>query len=343
MTKLAIGAFCLAFHGPLLYKAKILKIHEAGSKTVIDKNGSDTEVDLDEIPEEIRKETCYYIHYNGWKASWDEWVSDQRLKELNDENLQLQKELVQSLKPPKKQNTPTQGTSSPPQTSANKASTPAKRKADSTETNTGTSSSSKKAHQESIKSATRAPELERKNEFTLQIPDDLKTILVDDWEYITKDHQLISLPANTTVQDILEAYQGSFGTNQLDITETEKLKEFCSGLRLYFNRSLGKLLLYRFERYQYLNLYESAKTPDGGSYESKDIDYSKLYGGEHLLRLLVVFPSLIATSMMDQVSVGILKNMIEKFLVFLNEKKDTYFSKSYENSPPHYEAEGRLV
>lgn len=161
---------------------------------------------------------------------------------------------------------------------------------------------------------------------------------MDDWELITKDHQLIILPAQRTVDDILQAYQRSFG-DTLDVVESEKLKEFLTGLRLYFNRSLGKLLLYRFERHQYLELYAKAEAGEGVSYEKKEIEYTKLYGGEHLLRLLVVFPSLIANSMMDQVSVSILRKMLEQFLVFLDKNKKTFFAKSYENPPPHYEAE----
>lgn len=47
----------LAFHGPLIYEAKILKVSETkDAKTA----GSGT--------------PRYFIHYHGWNKNWDEWV-----------------------------------------------------------------------------------------------------------------------------------------------------------------------------------------------------------------------------------------------------------------------------
>jgi mortality factor 4-like protein 1 len=60
----------LAFHGPLLYEARVLKravFHDA---------------------------PCYFLHYTGWAKKWDEWVGLDRIKARTKENLDLMKRLV---------------------------------------------------------------------------------------------------------------------------------------------------------------------------------------------------------------------------------------------------------
>ncbi|KAL8806013.1 MAG: hypothetical protein Q9200_005207 [Gallowayella weberi] len=54
----------LCFHGELLYEAKILEVSH-------------------DNPSEPYQ---YHVHYKGWKASWDDWVEDHRLRKMNDEN-----------------------------------------------------------------------------------------------------------------------------------------------------------------------------------------------------------------------------------------------------------------
>ncbi len=50
-----------------------------------------------------------------------------------------------------------------------------------------------------------------------------------------------------------------------------------TGIKQYFERALGKLLLYRFERLQYVELNEKDET--------KGKNVCDIYGAEHLLRL----------------------------------------------------------
>lgn len=57
--------------------------------------------------------------------------------------------------------------------------------------------------------------------------------------------------------------------------EEDIFDEVLSGIKIYFNRSLGKILLYRFERQQFLDLKKA----------KPDEDPSNIYGAEHLLRL----------------------------------------------------------
>jgi len=47
------------------------------------------------------------------------------------------------------------------------------------------------------------------------------------------------------------------------------------GIQLYFDRALGNILLYRFEREQYNNIIK----------ENEEKSMSEVYGVEHLIRL----------------------------------------------------------
>lgn len=103
--------------------------------------------------------------------------------------------------------------------------------------------------------------------------------------------------------------------------EADIFEEVISGLHIYFDRCLGNILLYRFERQQYVDIRRSN---DGK-------EMSEIYGAEHLLRLfgdshscsryqhvanqrVVSLPGLIAHTSMDQQSVQTLKEHIEGML-----------------------------
>jgi mortality factor 4-like protein 1 len=47
----------------------------------------------------------------------------------------------------------------------------------------------------------------RKPEIKLDIPDTLKGQLVDDWENVTKNQQLVTLPRQVTINDVLSRYK----------------------------------------------------------------------------------------------------------------------------------------
>lgn len=194
----------------------------------------------------------------------------------------------------------------------------------------------------------------------LTVPDQLKAELVDDWEYITKEKKLITLPRKVTVNDILAAYKDSVrpkkhsppppasapspsstggSSNITDTTnnsnsnstdsnkskgfssifsgsEEEVFDEVINGIRLYFDRGLGNILLYRNERSQ----YQSIKKKYGDNSRMSDI-----YGPEHLLRLFVSFPALIAQTNMDQQSITVLREHLENFLRYLVENRSKLF------------------
>ena len=93
-----------AYHGPLIYEAKILKLKNGKDSFII--NQDFQHEPLEEKPnssgnhhhhhhsQHIAKfdpkkwqdQTCYYLHYQGWNSKWDEWVGIDRIMEYNEEN-----------------------------------------------------------------------------------------------------------------------------------------------------------------------------------------------------------------------------------------------------------------
>ena len=86
------------------------------------------------------------------------------------------------------------------------------------------------------------------------------------------------LPRNPNVVDILQAYSAaekSARPKRPGSAEADIFEEVISGIQVYFDRCLGNILLYRFERQQYVDIRRSN---DGK-------EMSEIYGAEHLLRL----------------------------------------------------------
>lgn len=81
----------------------------------------------------------------------------------------------------------------------------------------------------------------------LLIPDSIKAILVDDWENVTKNQQLVPLPAPRPVNTILEDYKEFEKPKRQPGPGPDILDEVIAGLKEYFNKCLGRILLYRYE------------------------------------------------------------------------------------------------
>lgn len=74
----------LCFHGDLMYEAKITDLRSASDPTNIN-------------PQTIKADDAQYrVHYKGWKASWDDWVSQDRIRKFTDDNKQLAAQLQQA-------------------------------------------------------------------------------------------------------------------------------------------------------------------------------------------------------------------------------------------------------
>lgn len=110
--------------------------------------------------------------------------------------------------------------------------------------------------------------------------------------------QLVPLPRTPSVATILAEYENSIATAAKPPRSLSLTREVVSGLKLYFDKSLGNNLLYRFERNQYAEIKKKYATlavgqpmpvestgGDKGNSEKKLKEMSEIYGVEHLLRL----------------------------------------------------------
>ncbi|KDE08457.1 hypothetical protein MVLG_01239 [Microbotryum lychnidis-dioicae p1A1 Lamole] len=166
----------------------------------------------------------------------------------------------------------------------------------------------------------------KRPEIKIVIPDSLKTQLVDDWEAVTKNHTLVPLPRVPNVDTILDEWNKYLQNEDPD--RRRLAAEVAAGLGMYFNKALGNNLLYKFERGQYAE--QLATLPAGRQ-------LSSIYGAEHLLRLFVNLPELLAHTTMDPESALVLKENMAQFLCWLDLNKQILFAKEYTATSSGYQ------
>lgn len=182
------------------------------------------------------------------------------------------------------------------------------------------------------------------------MPDNLKSLLVDDWENVTKNQQVVALPAKHSVNAILEAYTQEEKGKRASPGELDVLEEVVMGIKEYFDKSLDKILLYKFEREQYHTLRKKWEVGSGDYAHKGQLD---IYGAEHLTRLfgklnghpphaaslmnlLATMPELIAQTNMDQQSTNRLREELSKVAMWLGRNSDKYFATRYMTASNEY-------
>ncbi|KAK3684225.1 MRG-domain-containing protein [Podospora appendiculata] len=174
----------------------------------------------------------------------------------------------------------------------------------------------------------------------LPLPDHLKAMLVDDWENVTKNNQLVPLPHAHPVDEILNDYLNYERPNRQEGSASlEVLEEIIAGLREYFDKCLGRILLYRFERMQFHELHLQWNSDAADEHKGP----CDTYGAEHLSRLLVSLPELIAQTNMDQQSVNRLREELTKFTTWFGRHVTNYFVSEYETPSQEYVDKARGV
>ncbi|KAJ1999182.1 Esa1p-associated factor [Coemansia thaxteri] len=309
----------LCFHGPLLYEAKVVKAEMW--------DGTD--------PDTPEPGPHYFVHYKGWKQTWDEWVDESRALKFNDENLSKQKALKQAaLQASKKKTIVVAAKHAAPSTPTHRADSESElqrgrkraRESSVEKTREECDDPSSLAAAQAFMSTTKGPDVK------LPIPNALKAQLVDDWERITKDKLLVSLPRKPTITELLEQYKeyrrSAKDRRRPGRRDEEVADEIIEGLKMYFDKALGNVLLYRFERYQYQQIRE--RFPDKPP--------SDIYGAEHLLRLFVQMPGLIAHTNMDDDAVQLLRENLGEILKYMHRFTKTLFAEEYDNASPAYVA-----
>ncbi|KAI4188074.1 MAG: hypothetical protein L6R41_002376 [Letrouitia leprolyta] len=169
----------------------------------------------------------------------------------------------------------------------------------------------------------------------IPVPDYIKSLLVDDWEEVTKNLALVPLPAPKPVNTIIDEYFEEENEKRFaGSPEMDLLEEVVSGMKEYFDVALGRMLLYRFERQQYLEVRK--KWVEGkGEWKGKSC-VGDTYGAEHLCRMIVSLPEIVAQTNMDAQSVNRLREEMTKFVNWLSKNTRTYFTADYERANQEY-------
>ena len=149
----------------------------------------------------------------------------------------------------------------------------------------------------------------------LVIPSVLKRQLVDDWDFIVQEpKKLLKLPRTPNVVSIIEDFLAS-KKKKADDEQYARYEELFAGLRIYFDRALPKILLYRQERAQ----WDRAKLLHNSP--------SQIYGAEHLLRLYVKLPVLLSQVTLPVSEMNQIQNKFTELLNFMQKNTSTLLSK----------------
>lgn len=108
----------------------------------------------------------------------------------------------------------------------------------------------------------------------------LQKRLLEVADVICKQNKLLKLPAEVTVDKILEKFVEEIQQKDVFQAQTGTVEEVAAGIKQYFNSTLGTQLLYKQERQQFKEL--------------SDVTPSEYYGADHLLRLFVRFGPLLS-------------------------------------------------
>ncbi|KAK4584755.1 hypothetical protein RGQ29_022449 [Quercus rubra] len=237
--------------------------------------------------------------------SWDEWVGVDRLMKHTEENVVKQQALD------KKQGVDKNVKSGRSAQTKPKSSTDAKVEKEDLKNNV--SKGKKRKSESGVEDNVSLEKLVK-----IQIPSTLRKQLVDDWEFVTQQDKLVKLPRSPTVDDILTKYLEYRAKK--DGMMTDSIGEILKGIRCYFDKALPVMLLYKKERKQYHEAVVDNVSP------------STIYGAEHLLRLFVKLPELLAFVNIEEETLTRLQQKVLDFLKFLQKNQSTFFLSAYDGS-----------
>ncbi|EAU81662.2 hypothetical protein CC1G_02678 [Coprinopsis cinerea okayama7 len=297
----AVNERVLCYHGPLVYEAKILKTTDFKEPALA--------TGLTGMH--------YFVHYKGWKQTWDEWVHASRLLKLNDANLALQKRLQNE------HLSTTQHASSSASASSKSHKAGGAGASSTSGGGAGGGGSARTAARKDGRGTKRGRDEDdsaRKPEMKLNVPEVLKSQLVDDWEAVTKKFQVRGgrffgvgwfwRRADVRWWIRLCRYRENRPLRDPSLL----LSTVISGIQVYFDKSLGSNLLYRFERPQYSEIRKKYWTGQQVVVGVTEKEMSEIYGGEHLLRMIVSLPQMIAQTSLDPESVSLIRDYVNELL-----------------------------
>ena len=145
---------------------------------------------------------------------------------------------------------------------------------------------------------------------------DIRLVVAHDWEQIVgKPIHWAPLPRKPCVADLLQTYAA---TKRQGGAHGQAWRDFAGALISYFDAALPRLLLYRQERQQYDLRARGRGAP------------SRLYGAEHLVRLIIKLPKLLAQTNLTKGEIPRLKRKLEDLLKYLRQNRARLFLQAYQ-------------
>eukprot|EP00124_Ichthyophonus_hoferi_P003824 Ihof_evm2s361 gene=Ihof_evmTU2s361 len=328
------GEKVLCYHHSLIYDSKCLQVEQKGGLVK------------------------YLVHYDGWNKNWNEWVDESRILHYNPANQARQKHLREVLSkekgkvhkkiqptiiendqsgtnekaemeltseakeikegmpmlPYSDDDVPIHATLKPNQPIAPHPMTQLPISDKVTTANLTGRRKGKKIRLDDT--ATKSDAIIK--DVKLNFAPNLKVQLVDDCEYVTSLLKLVELPRHPCVSEILSDY-----CRQCLPQNRGEARSVMSGIESLFEASLGPILLYRLERWQYRNQLDR-KPP---------LPLAKIYGAEHLLRLLVKIPELINEISQGDENTNCILHHVDGLLTYLSSKASDLFTMEYTTPP----------
>jgi len=167
-------------------------------------------------------------------------------------------------------------------------------------------------------------------ELIIELPEELKSLLVDDFDLISRQRKTLMVPGRLSVTNLLDSFceevkRSSGGRGKS--SKVTGVEDVCQGLTQYFNATLGTRLLYKFERVQYSDILK----------EHPGVPMSKLYGPIHLLRLLTNLGSVLTISSLPPHALSSLLTVLDSLVLSLLARKDQLFARrDYGTASPEY-------
>jgi mortality factor 4-like protein 1 len=160
---------------------------------------------------------------------------------------------------------------------------------------------------------------EESSQLKIVFPLKTKKNAVSEWSLLRNEpRRLLVLPRPVTVEAVLNQFVDS-KKEKADDTQLGGYQSLMDGIKAYFNMALPLILLYRCERQQYEQLVAQhpRKAP------------AQLYGVEHLMRLMIKMPGLIANALVGQTELAQMQARLNELIKFI-EKSRLFDAQAFE-------------
>jgi mortality factor 4-like protein 1 len=157
----------------------------------------------------------------------------------------------------------------------------------------------------------------------LTLPATLQRRLLDDLDMI-EERKLLPLPRTPCIRQVLDMFVASRGKRSKQ--EQDEVVEMVQGLTAFFDMALPRMLLFSFESLKYKRVQS----------EHPDLKPSQLYGGEHLLRLLMKMPTEMMTAKVTADKAMSLQPRLQELIKFLEKNEGTIMTNEWEPADTEY-------